>query len=515
MAPSDEESYRQLISSDGFATTDVAELLRRLGCLIDLSEQLKHPEGIDRALTVGTDLSKQPLRSAQSALLHYFSANAWSHRWQLKGGDHASWEQRELEREILELRLAAGLAETLPKIRRCQIFTNLGNALSRVGRFIEAIQSYDRALAIDSEFGRAVGNRAIELTWYARLAPQRHDRIVLFQESYAELQRVRLLKMEGHARTAFVEHQLMVERLVPSEVLQRRHDLGKGKLGRSREERTYRQWSLKHRLFLHPVNDIGPFPSAATDPISLSGVRTPLDKGPNLLGLFNQLKQEFVSARYMLFASTQRNGVHFADRGVLLTDTLDYPSYSFATEQLKASFRIAYSLLDKIGFFLNDYLALGIGERNVTFRTLWYTEKKALRLGLQSLQNFPLRALFWLAKDLDEKDSSGLAAALEPDARQLAHIRNHLEHKYLKLHLPDWQGPPPDNAFARLLTDTLALSMGRNDFSAKAIRLLQLARAALVYLACAVRVHEGQKAKHDPEKVAIMELPTCEDRWKH
>jgi hypothetical protein len=263
------------------------------------------------------------------------------------------------------------------------------------------------------------------------------------------------------------------------------------------------------------VNDIGPFPSAATDPISLSGVRTPLDKGPNLLGLFNQLKQEFVSARYMLFASTQRNGVHFADRGVLLTDTLDYPSYSFATEQLKASFRIAYSLLDKIGFFLNDYLALGIGERNVTFRTLWYTEKKDLRLGLQSLQNFPLRALFWLAKDLDEKDSSGLAAALEPDARQLAHIRNHLEHKYLKLHLPDWQGPPPDNAFARLLTDTLALSMGRNDFSAKAIRLLQLARAALVYLACAVRVHEGQKAKHDPEKVAIMELPTCEDRWKH
>src|SRR5208337_4087149 len=137
---SDEEQYQQLNSPDGFATSDVPELLCRLGRLIDLSGQLKHPEGNDRAIAACADLSKQPLRSDQGALLHYFSANAWSHRWQLKGGNHTSWEQQELEQEILELRLAARHAEILPKIRRCQIFTNLGNALSRAGRFIEAIQ---------------------------------------------------------------------------------------------------------------------------------------------------------------------------------------------------------------------------------------------------------------------------------------------------------------------------------------------------------------------------------------
>src|SRR5437870_4983691 len=142
----------------------------------------------------------------------------------------------------------------------------------------------------------------------------------------------------------FTESESMIEGLVPAIVLQNRHDLGKNTLGRSLEERMYRQWCLTHRLFLHPLNDLGPFPAAAVDAVSLPAVRVRLDEGPNLLGFFNQLKQEFASARYMLFAGMQRRCVHFADRGVRLTNTLDCPSYSFATEQIKVSFRVAYSL---------------------------------------------------------------------------------------------------------------------------------------------------------------------------
>jgi hypothetical protein len=240
-----------------------------------------------------------------------------------------------------------------------------------------------------------------------------------------------------------------------------------------------------------------------------------LGEGPNLLGFFNQLKQEFASARYLLFAGTQRNRVHFADRGVRLTNTLDYPSYSLATEYVKVSFRVAYSIFDKIGFFLNEYLRLGIPERRITFRTLWYQNNKELRADLQSLQNFPLRALFWLAKDLYEKDW-GLPASLEPDARDLADIRQHLEHKYLKLHLSEWPGPPaPDDTLAQSLAHTLACSMGRDEFAAKALRILQLARAALLYLACAINVQEKQKVRHDQTRVPIMELPPFEDKWKH
>ena len=39
--------------------------------------------------------------------------------------------------------------------------------------------------------------------------------------------------------------------------------------------------------------------------------------------------------------------------------TLDSPAYSLATEKMRAAFRVAYSILDKIGFFINDYFAMG------------------------------------------------------------------------------------------------------------------------------------------------------------
>jgi hypothetical protein len=44
---------------------------------------------------------------------------------------------------------------------------------------------------------------------------------------------------------------------------------------------------------------------------------------------------------------------------VLLPNTLDYPSYALAVERQRTAFRVAYSLLDKIAFFLNDYFSVG------------------------------------------------------------------------------------------------------------------------------------------------------------
>ena len=40
------------------------------------------------------------------------------------------------------------------------------------------------------------------------------------------------------------------------------------------------------------------------------------------------------------------------------------------------AFRMAYSLLDKVAYFLNNYLALGIPERMVNFHTFWYIKQK-------------------------------------------------------------------------------------------------------------------------------------------
>src|SRR5208282_4053646 len=133
---------------------------------------------------------------------------------------------------------------------------------------------------------------------------------------------------------------------------------------------------------------------AATDPLSLPAIRAGLEEGPGLLGFFNQLKQEFTSARYTLYTSANRHDVHFADHGVRLANTLDYPSYSLRAEQAKTSFRSAYSLLDKIALFVNSFPAPSMPEHRVSCPSLWYgnTKTKLLRQDVQSRNNYPLRS---------------------------------------------------------------------------------------------------------------------------
>jgi hypothetical protein len=231
------------------------------------------------------------------------------------------------------------------------------------------------------------------------------------------------------------------------------------------------------------------------------------------------MKQEFVSARYLYYEGINPERGHFSDKEVVLFNTLDYPSYSLAVEKMKASFRTAYSLLDKIAYFLNHYLQLSIPEKQVSFRTFWYesqNKRNGLRKDFQQRRNWPLRGLFWLSKDLYE-DKPGFKESIEPDAQELNDIRNHLEHKYLKTHEDLWPGPPAhDDEISRALADTLAFSIYRQDFKEKTLRLIKMARAALIYLSLAIHSEEKRRAKERGPDVFIPGMPmdVWEDDWK-
>lgn len=213
-----------------------------------------------------------------------------------------------------------------------------------------------------------------------------------------------------------------------------------------------------------------------------------------------------------------QGGRHYSDRDVKLVNTLDYPVYSRWIEEVKTAFRVAYSLFDKTAYFLNDYFELGIPERRVKFMTLWYEglkREKGLRIELTSRKNIALQALFWVSRDLYEPDE--YQELLEPEAQKLADIRNHIEHKYLKV-LEHEPGPPPQaDSLMRGLADTLAYSVGQTEFQDKTLRLLQLARSTLIYLVHAVYLEERQReAEHgDDGLIMPMYLDEYEDDWKH
>ena len=64
--------------------------------------------------------------------------------------------------------------------------------------------------------------------------------------------------------------------------------------------------------------------------------------------------------------------------------------------------------------------------------------------------------------------------------------------------------------------DQLAYSVQRQDFEAKTIRLLKLARAALTYLSLAMHCEERRRAAQKGEALNMpMSLDLWKDDWKH
>jgi hypothetical protein len=465
----------------------------------------------------------------------------WANLRVLAGEDQGEWEQPELEREIFHLKMALH-DEADPGLRPervCQMLTNLGNAMSAVGRPVEAIQYWDRALRRLPRFSMARGNRGYGLSYYATSVHDGGHKALMVKFAHANLQEALSPELrrylEGNAYQRFERVKTDIEHYLTAEYLDEDADVDDFPLGDSEEEIAYRRWCLTERLFLNPLNDLGPHAIAAHDALMLPPVVTHFGKGPTgpaLLGMYNQMKQEFASARYLYYEGITSDTVHFSDKGVHLYDTLDSPVYSLAGEKTKSAFRVAYSTLDKIGFFLKHYFELSVPERTVSFKNVWYRHGKR-REGLEAVirdsQNWPLRGLFWLGKDLYE-DDPGFRESLEPEAEELRDVRNALEHRYLKLSNELWSefktarselldriapGTTRPEALDAL-DDNLALFQGRSEFDTKALRMFQMVRAALIYLCLAVHWEEERRSRERgvDRPVPSMEAPILDDDFK-
>lgn len=495
--------------------------VRAVGRLVDLSKTFGSIAGVKTALGWHAELELVPLDDRLRAILEYNCANAWAVQRDLThdAGHAAEWTREELGKEMLHLRKARngpGFAK-LAVYRRQRILTNLANIHDRVGRFVEAKECYDAALAVSPGFAMALGNRGVCELWYARAINDPLGQTALVQSAHGDLSAALDGRpLEPHAVKPFRDALSWIEGNMKKGALELRLDLDRPTLGRSQAEVNYRRWALSERLFLNPLNDISPSPAAASDSLILPGIVVPLAHGPYYVGFFNQMKQEFASARFLLYDGLHSGSPHYSDRRVRLFNTLDYPTYCLATEKAKASFRSSYALLDKVAFFLNTYFDLDIPEKNIYLSSVWFDESRGIRKAFADSANWPLRGLFWLSRDLYTKDEEHLRA-LDPEAASIKAIRDHLEHKYLKLHESEWGGPPQvDDWTAKAMADTLAYSVYRRDFEAKALKLLKVVRAALVYLAASVTVEERRRAHSRPpdKRIGSLVMDVWEDRWK-
>ncbi|MCR2833828.1 LA2681 family HEPN domain-containing protein [Parerythrobacter lacustris] len=503
-----------------------AEALVRLGEMIDRAADTTDEKLNDTAITCSEHLqSRDTLAGESRVLLHYFRANAFENRLGLSGEAQSwAWDIPHFEHILLELRKAVAHEAfgDLNPIRQCQIFTNLANRLNAVGRPVEALAHWDRAIAINPRFAMALANRGYGLGHYgnslydgghfALFMLSSHDSLSAASSKDAEFESP---DNYAHKQMFELEARRAAERVNIDGA--RANLTQEFSLGRSRAERQYRSWCLGNRLFLNPLNDLGDFSIAAHDVLHLPSLTLGIDESgaepPVAFGFYNQLKQEFVAARWLFFEGMTEKGGHFSDKGNHLYDTLNIPSYSLGTEKTKLAFRMAYSLFDKIAFFINDYFKVGLGEKEVSFRSIWSERKghpKPLRTVFDGRRNWSLRGLYWLSKDLYEPTFQDVA---EPEARGMAHLRNHLEHKYCQVHEDLGIGY---SIFATAQNGRgLGFRIGREELDSKTLHILKLARAALIYLSLAVhREEQVGRARGDGALVVSMPLMTWNERGR-
>jgi len=134
----------------------------------------------------------------------------------------------------------------------------------------------------------------------------------------------------------------------------------------------------------------------------------------------------------------------------------------------------------------------------VSFRRIWEqtkNEKFKLYPCFEGSKNWPLRGLYYLSKDLFDNDFVDVAL---PEAKELAGLRNRIEHRYLSLQ--EYVAPVKN-------TDTHSY-ITIDDFQLKTMRIMSMAREALVYLSLAMYREEDMRHKEsDKLSLPIQSMP--------
>jgi hypothetical protein len=350
-----------------------------------------------------------------------------------------------------------------------QALTNLGNALSGSYRWSEAYDAYIAALGRDTRNGMAAGCAAQLLLHRAALWIGDSGSLQAVASRYVHIAQAnsdRVMELGGpRAVGAFAK--LPVGQAAPE------RDLS-GLDG-------YLRFVADHHLALVlTIEGLDP-KLRRWDSLHLHGIREPLAAGPEpppVFAMFNTIKAGYLLARRLAFralSAKERQTGYYAD-------TLDYAIYGTNTAALILAQRAAVDVLDQLAVAVNEYLRLGLNVRRVDFSNLWRadTKKPEWRPALDmeiSKGNTAIVALGELAEDF-------AAGFLRP----IDEARNTSTHRFSVLHDEGVGG-------SRSRPCEAIEHANYQDFVERTIETLKVVRAAILYFAEIVLLHEHHDRK--------------------
>ena len=366
-----------------------------------------------------------------------------------------------------------------------QAHVHLGSVYDHLGRHQDALHSYAKA-------GKLMPN---DYMWkfnlgfsYGGMFGYYEERVQPYIVAQAkDLLRPYLKKLET-SKSAIEMFKRISGLKTPVNLKDTNHEYGNS------EEEEYNRWVNENYLRLNAYNEVNPYSEEAQDDSlyfdSIFSTKDNTEKCYRLMTMLNEIKQEYVTARFMLYSYFRESGKsHFSDKHVRIADVLQYANYSYNVELAKSAFRALYSLLDKIAFALNDYLELGMKGKDVDFKSFWYFDRKTRNIRPEILNHstiISLAGLLFIRNDVYGGSDSYLQA---DETKNLKMVRNAMEHRVIQI------------VDGGILEDRDAmLIISRGDFERVAMNLIGTVRQAIFCFVNTVKHIEFDKITEAKKK---------------
>lgn len=389
------------------------------------------------------------IKDHQDCETHYLLSLCYSTQHEHNHADN-EWNCQPLTLRLLHLRL--GIVHTgfrqIPDYMRSRMLAEMGTALSLIGRSFEGIR-YLLAAANETErFMNAHLNYEVEIGQITLYVPDAWT-----QQFIREIKKQRgILERDlNHYESNNPNHPNAVPRHELEERVQRPENialeglLSHGYLSKLNEsylklltehraklikepdpiKKNYSNWVSKLDCWLNYGNCLTHLEGFPFDDLSLPKSKY-VDQSTTRM--FNELVKQYQAARFLSFSSLHGDYSPLSPRH---TPYENEETQEFNIELMKSSFMTTYSLFDKIAYFIDHYWKTGLDPAKINFRSVWHDRNqsgKVLHERFNNSENWPLRGLYWISKDVLEKDSD-LPNSIEPLAKDILHTRNRIAHR--------------------------------------------------------------------------------------
>ncbi len=440
------------IISDENITED--EFIKNIGKFIDLSASLILVNEIDFAIELLKKHKNKINIQGNKCLYHYYFSVAYNekHKMEIANTEKDwSWEQETIENELQNLRLAyEQINDKTPNEIKSNILTNLANRFNNIGRFINAHDFWNKAIETEKTSGMPLINKGNALMYYGL------NYIIEPIYQYAYLQLGYQYLKNGLQKNIYsdIEHEV-IQKIKSIEnnykkVLNYKFELSDFKNSEIKDTE-YATWIIDNELFLNPLSNVNKQLKSSKDDLKINSI---IDT--KLTNLFEDIIDKYKYSRYQFYDSLNNDKV-------------------LSKQKKQSAFSIAYSIFDKIAYFINYAFDIKIKNHRVAFKRLWYnkTEKKAgINSKFLESNNLMLRAIFWVGKDLYINEN-GFKNLIEPKAKEIDTMRNYIEHKAF--------------LFGQRQQDDFTFIIPETEFNENYLRLLKLVRESIIYLSYSIK----------------------------